>query len=257
MKIAICFYGLVGGDKGKGGEGDSQFVLEKSYESYKKHFLDKFNPDIYLHTWDINLENEIYTLYKPYRAIYEKQKVFDIPGYVKGDEKRKQNHYSRWYSTWQATNLVEHDYDYVMLTRFDLTFNKSIDFTKLQSDILYVSGWNKIMYRGEDIFKGGRGSLYDKPELYKKAEDKLKGYPHDKDGLLDHWFIGSTSTIKNFGSLYKHLDEYNKDCTDSDNNISNHQLALYHCQHENIPLDFIGRMYNDWGLTRRLQGCRL
>ena len=72
MKVALCFSGLAGGDKGKSGEGSSEGVLNISYKHFKKHILNINDVDIFVHSWSTECEDQIKNLYSPKKSIFEK-----------------------------------------------------------------------------------------------------------------------------------------------------------------------------------------
>ncbi len=133
MKLALCLCGIVGGATGKGGHGTletTKQVLKIGYNRYKKNLIDVNNADIFIHCWTKELEQEIISLYQPKKYTIEKQKFFEIPDHVTGggpnQPNRKQNHYSRWYSTKKVVELKKQyeeennfEYDFVMVSRFD------------------------------------------------------------------------------------------------------------------------------------------
>ena len=245
-KVALCLSGKIGNVQGKSGffESDPR-VLIKGHEHYQRHILDKNDVDVFVHCWDGELENETLELYKPVKSRFEEQVYFDIPDYVKGEDTRKNNHYSRWYSNKIVNELrQEHEqendfkYDYVMTTRFDLAFETDVVFDNFDNEYFYAGKWSAVVdHNGNDFFKGGRGPLYDliqsRHPMLKELKRTTKGYPKNDEGFLDLWFFGNSENSNNFFSLYDHLDEYNKpeNCrTDASGRISNHQLVKYHLQ---------------------------
>ena len=61
MRVALCFYGTLGGIKGKAGdkEGSPLSVLEKAFPHYKERILDKNKVDVFIHSWDKDIEKNI------------------------------------------------------------------------------------------------------------------------------------------------------------------------------------------------------
>jgi len=269
-KIALCLSGKIGNTQGKSGYFKSDVrVLEKSYEHYKKHIIDVNDQvDVFVHCWDEEFSEEIELLYNPKSSKYEKQIQFKIPNYVKGEQARKNNHYSRWYGNHMVNQLRSQyekennfKYDFVMTSRFDLSFEKNIIFSQYDSNFFYAGNWSALYnFQGQDLFKGGRGPLYDivnkNPELVSKLKYGLKGYPHADDGFLDLWFFANSKNSDKFFELYNCLDEYTKPghCPlDNARTISNHQLSRYHLEKIGLidKLRFTLHMYDDFPLTRR------
>lgn len=229
-KIAFCLYGIVGGIKGKAGdkgnETTSEGILNLGYQHYKKYIFN-LNPnvDIFIHTWSVDSKEKIKSLYQPKKATFQEQEIFDIPESIKGEYKRKQNHYSRWYSTKKVMELKSQyekknnfNYDFVFLTRFDIAWQKKLDFSKFDPQYFYAA----------DCFQV-------KPFL---GLVHLKyGYPYQKEGLADLWFFSNSKYMDIFSSLYDHLEEYNRPghCPISPNvGITNHKLTSYHLKQSRL-----------------------
>jgi len=135
LRVALVLQGLVGGIKGKNclkGD-DSDKVIELAYKHNKENILDvNENVDVFFHSWSTEHEDTLTELYEPKAKKFEKQIKFDVPDYIKADEMRKQSHFSRWYSFRESMKLVEEqseNYDYVLIQRFDLCWNVSLDFS--------------------------------------------------------------------------------------------------------------------------------
>ena len=110
MKVALCLTGLVGSKSGKSWdkEGGTDEVLETCAKYFNKHMLSKNDVDVFFHTWEIELENQLDEKYNPKSYIVEPQKDFtDIDVY---DRPRTQAHYSKWYSIREAIKLKK-DYE--------------------------------------------------------------------------------------------------------------------------------------------------
>lgn len=275
MRVALCLYGLVGGDQGKGGLGSSDRTLRTGHKHYIKHLIDVNDKvDVFVHTWTVEQQDQIKKLYSPKLSVFEKQINFKIPSYVRGDQQRKNNHYSKWYSTKKSIDLKkkyedQHGirYDFVIATRFDIALMTDFKFNQFDPHKFYVGHWCEILdKKGKDVFKGGRGPL---DELLKKGKKissfkhSHKGYPHTEEGFIDQWFFSGSEEMDRFASLFDHLDEYTKPgkCpNDSAGTISNHRLSLYHLQQLNMidQLDFAFHLYDDFPLIRRrFLGCKL
>jgi hypothetical protein len=98
----------VGNIEGKSGDSSvgSKDVLELSYLHWNEHFIKKYNPDIFIHSWNVDLERELIHLFNPKAIVVEPQISFNIPGWIPGEFRRKQNHYSKWFSNQRATRLM-------------------------------------------------------------------------------------------------------------------------------------------------------
>lgn len=260
MKTALCFAGVVGGASGKGGKGNSSEVLKVGYDHYKRHIIDKNDIDVFVHTWTVDQEDAIRQLYKPIAIKTEKQRMFSKDkrrGY------RKNNHFSRWYSTKQAVELKREyekqkgfKYDCVMVARFDIAWNVDVVFSNFDMQHFYTSHWDKILdangkhIPNKDMYKANPSACSHRP----------MGWPHDKNGLLDLFFFSSSYTMDNFSYLFDNMKNYLKPgcCpNDSSGSISNHQLSLYHLQQLGIENNIrfvyhygVGNL-EDYSLIRR------
>lgn len=224
MRTALCLFGLIGSIDGKSGDtrnGQLQ-VLKLSHKHWKKYILKKNDVDIFIHCWNTDIQNEINDLFRPTRFLYEEQIKFEIPELVKGEEKRKQSHYSRWYSAKTSIDLKSKferkkrfKYDCVMSARFDIAWQKPIFFADHDMSLFYSGGWHR------------------------SSRSKLK----------DFWFFSNSDNMNKFGELYSHLDEYNL-AEDAPINkqlgISNHRLAKYHLNKLNIRGTSVLECNNDY-----------
>jgi hypothetical protein len=63
----------LGSVKGKSGdtEKSSSDVLDIAFNHVKKHILDVNDIDIFIHSWDVDLKEEIVSLYKPKGSKFE------------------------------------------------------------------------------------------------------------------------------------------------------------------------------------------
>jgi hypothetical protein len=221
-RIAVCFYGIVGGIKGKAGESvaSSSQVLEIAHKYNKKHIFDKnSNVDVFVHTWSIDLKKDIERLYQPKKAIYQPQIQFEIPDYVGGSSRRRFGHYSRWFSSREVLKLKkdyerekDFTYDLVFITRFDAAPEVDFIFKEFDPQYFYTAHWYAKTHRYFPIYIP-------------------MGYPYlSYSGIADIWFLGNSKDLDHFATLYDHLNEYNKpeNCPRDNNGISNHILTTYH-----------------------------
>lgn len=213
MKIAICLHGKIGNILTKSGDSNvgSDVVLKIAHQHWDRYFLNPYKPDVFIHSWDTNLENKIVELFQPKSYVIEKQKIFDVPDWVPGDPQRRQNHFSKWYSNKKAVELMtqyegKHKiaYDLVIIARFDIAWRKQIKLEKLDSKKFYIGGW------------------------IRNPRNKVK----------DFWFISSPKNIRKFSEIYDNIEKYcspEMRVVSKSNGISNHKMAAYHisvCQFE-------------------------
>jgi hypothetical protein len=218
MKIALCLHGLF----------NSKFdSTSNGYDGYKhieKHILNKGNVDVYIHSWEIEKQEEIYELYNPKKAIFEPQKDFTELIENRGlnqlqhTPRPPQNILSHLYSVTEAIKLAYTDkYDIIIKARFDLgRINRNtsgpglgnpypvqcINFqTNIEPNKIYLANWN-----------------------------------HFHMGPADMWFYGDQETMKYFTHLYDDLEsnfiidsDYHQFATNIENNrgdLSN-SIAFY------------------------------
>src|SRR5210317_91688 len=215
MKVALCFYGLLGSVKGKSGdtEKSSSDVLDMTFNHGKKHILDVNDIDIFIHYWDVDLKEEIVSLYKPKGSKFEQTKTFKIEPPLT-DTRRVQNHYSRWYSCREVMRLkkayeIENNfkYDFVALSRQDIAWQTDVDFSKFDTNYFYVPNWRQ-QFNGAQM-----------------------GWPHGayNRSLQDIWCFGNSDDMDRFVDIYENIQQYSIDNPDLMGNkgISNHRL-MYH-----------------------------
>jgi len=277
-RVALCISGKIGNALGKSGyHASDPRILIKGHEHYQRHIISKNNVDVFIHCWDTELEEQVLQLYSPKKHKIEEQIYFDIPSHVKSgdsDNRRANNHYSRWYSNKIANDLrAEYEkennfkYDIVMTTRFDLAFEVDIDFSKYDTEGFYAGKWSVVLdAAGNDLFKGGRGPLYDLLQsnhpIIPHLKREVKGYPLNEEGFLDLWFFTNSDNSTKFFSLYDHLNEYTKpgNCDlDSNGTISNHRLVRHHLDQTGLMknLKFEFHMFDDFPEVRRKYfGCK-
>ena len=272
-RIALCLSGKIGNIKGKSGYYKSNpEVLLKGYEHYKRHIIDKNNVDVFIHCWDTDLKQETLKLYNPVKSVFEKQIIFNVPKHVGNDAVRNNNHYSRWYSNKMVNEYrrqyeIENGfkYDFVMTTRFDLAFETDVIFDDLDNKYFYAGNWSAMLLNGVDIFKGGRGPLYEmkRKKARELANSKLVISEHQKNGLfLDLWFIANSDLSTEFFNLYDKLNEYTETIykpIGENKQISSHHLIPHHLKKMCIIKDikFKFHMYDDFPEVRRKYfGCK-
>jgi hypothetical protein len=186
MKVAVCISG-------------QPRNYEQGYHELKKWFLDKYDCDVFLHTWkDINSTmggghkfstpveyqfteedyNQILDLYKPINHHFQKPIPFDSKG-VEGHLGYKlHNILSGYYSVYACNKLLQdlnNSYDLVIRTRFDLAFTDYIslecefltDITQLNPNCVNVfqyplnNGYTTRISEVDDLFAIGSMEVMD------------------------------------------------------------------------------------------------
>jgi hypothetical protein len=183
LKIAICLFGKFTGVNIRNEIQDFSLLFKSLYE----HVIDD-NTDIFLHGWDDNpIQTKILLdTIKPKKYLLEKQIIFNHPykhyNFINSGPWNTQDHifnnYSRFYSLKKSIELVDDDYDFILLCRFDTVFYEKINFECMEPKNLYVSHWC---------------------------------HHYDHHGVNDCWFISSPKNIKNLSLIYDRLDMYFSD----------------------------------------------
>ena len=260
MKIALCFYGLIGSKTNKNGIGEN-LDPKIAYNYYKKNIINvNKNVDIFVHSWSIEAKNKILQLYKPKKYIIEEQidfsysknhpkkfgnfrnrfkykllKFFKRNKYeklIKKKNKKLFRAYSRWYSNKKVIDLkIEYEkennfkYDMVMVTRLDIGFFKKLNFKNFDNNFFYVSHRN------------------DAPTRY---NNYVANYENHQLGISfqDLWFFSNDENIDNFGKLFDNIEEYD---------VSPHSSSLQHVYKfiGNQKVKFVLYRWFDYELIRR------
>jgi len=256
-KVALCLHGIAKGKNFKHGG------LNVTFENEGKLFFDNFiapnKADVFIHSWSIESQKEVDLLYKPVCSSYEKGIVFNKPtvvDYIKNilaviknkpqELNRLNNIYSRWNSLYKVMRLMQkHEkerglrYDYVMVSRFDMSLLKTINCADLNENKFYVADW----VGGRD----GQGDVIPESNLYKNKEINFtykKGFPTDDEGLLDFWFLSSSELMEHFSTIFIDLEELVLET-----GMSNHKIALQHIKKIGLLADI------DWFLQSEIDFC--
>jgi len=203
MKIALCLHGLVGTDD-KYGIGKKTINYKIGLKHFQKHLFDvNDNVDVFLHTWSTEQEDKLVEAYNPVDFKVEDQSFFS-------DDPRQQAIYSRWKGVKEVMNLVANsgkEYDFILLTRYDIAFLVDFDFTKYDSTKFYVQGPAGPFSNGLNL-------------------------------INDLWFFSSQENMMKFSTLFDTLKSGNY----IQHKDSNHELARKHLietgVHDNIEYIF-------------------
>jgi hypothetical protein len=191
VKTAVCIHGLA-----RGSASPAQGAYNEKYKTLLSSIKDT---DIFIHSWDIDIKEELKTIFNPINSIFESQKSFkdEINFFKKGDiystnTSPKQGEifrtlsflYSR-YESLKLKSLYEKEndfiYDCVLTTRFDVG---------------HVNGGsNKTSYLKFD-------QSLDMNYLYQAYWNQTNA------GASDHWFYSNSENMDIIGNLYNKLFEY-------------------------------------------------
>ncbi len=261
MRIALCFYGLVGSQTKKDGVGVTldpavayQLNNENIISNNKKLGHDV---DVFIHSWSHEKEDELVKLYNPKSYQIENQiefpdskkiaynrdfseKLMMLRSVIKNPkglaqlfvDKKKEafRAYSRWYSNKSVLDLKknyekEHGfvYDCVMVLRLDVGFYSSLNLCDLDMSKFYVSNWNVSPTRVNNY-------------TYDQENHNLN------EGFLDFWFISNSSNMDQFATLYDDIRNYH---------VSPHRSAYQHTITFTDKIEYIKYRWLDFEMVRR------
>jgi hypothetical protein len=196
MKIALCLHGLFNSKQDKYSDGFG------GHTHIKKHILDRFDTDVFIHSWEVDKKELIENIYHPKKAIFEPQKDFtDLIkerglDRLEGCPRSPQSVLSHLYSVTEVMKLPHQQigvkYDIIIKARFDLgrvnrnttgphnpQFPYAVQCINIQPEIekdkIYMANWNQFHM-----------------------------------GPADMWFYGSPNIMLEFTSLFSFLDEQMK-----------------------------------------------
>ena len=148
MKIALCLSGYIGNvDKWIKGE---EIDYNYGYKYIKEAILDGHDVDVFIHSWSVPHEEGLKQLYNPVSSVFEENKDFKLRNTVSKEELPTPYSFavkSMWYSRKKSVELVEEyqkknniEYDFILLTRFDIALFKKFEFEKYDKSKIYIAG---------------------------------------------------------------------------------------------------------------------
>jgi hypothetical protein len=198
MKVAVCVSG-------------QPRNYEQGYHELKKWFLDKYDCDVYLHTWkDVNstmggghkfstpieyqfTENDytqISELYNPVKSHFQLPIPFDTTE-IKGHLGYKlHNILSGYYSVYACNKLLQdsgNKYDYVIRTRFDLSFTDYIS-----PECLFLKDITQLELNGVNVFQ----------------YPIVNGYTTRISEVDDLFVVGSMDIINSYSNCFSYMLKY-------------------------------------------------
>ena len=130
-KVALCLHGLFDSTT------DSSSLGIVGYEYIKKHILDVYDTDVYIHSWDLVKSEIIKNLYNPIKCKFEKQIDFSELIHNKkldnliGAPRSPQSVLSHFYSIQKSFELL-----YLNNTKkYDIVIKTRPDFLHVHTDI--------------------------------------------------------------------------------------------------------------------------
>ena len=256
MKIALCFYGLVGSTNFKYGKG-KPLNPNLCAKLYKKNFINiNNNVDIFIHSQSYDFKNKLINIYKPKNFLIEKKKSFFWKAFFhpkvllsliislkkldfslkdfKEKHLRATNAFSRWYST-KIVILLKKKYEQDINKNYDLVFLTRLDWAFLKPMKLNLNMKKKFIVSNHNDVPSPRNRYQSKIKKNNKTKEK---------GLADYWFIGGNNIINKFSQLYNRKYLYE---------ISPHISSLQHSKFLGLKLSFLGYRGVEHELMRRLK----
>ena len=200
MKVALCLHGYFDSHY------DNSSIGGKGFKYIQKKILNKFNPDIYIHTWDKNNFDIINKIYNPKKIVLEQQidfsKIVEDNGLkeLENQSRPPQTVLSHLYSVSKSIELCLDsglNYDLIIKARFDLGQINRNTTSPIISLYSYLKG-NGWIYPVQCI------------SFPKKIEsDKLYIAHWEKfdEGPADIWYYGSENIMKPFSKLFQLMKE--------------------------------------------------
>jgi len=153
MKIAICISGQVR-------------TFDKSFISLKKNYLDKYDCDIYCHTWSHQNVDQALSLFKPKSYMVQDPIIFDKFNVMcpLWNGVSFNNLLSQYHSLQQSFLLCKKEtnvkYDLLIRSRYDINYdNVSLDLLNIDKDVITLPEWYtdlRCAFRGYcDLFAVG------------------------------------------------------------------------------------------------------
>lgn len=225
MRIAVCYYGGLGGNTFRDGIGGT-IPISKTFQSFKEKII-QLNPeyqfDFFVHSWSISNKNDILKTLNPVDSIIESQidfskqaaskskiffdlkdirpnlslflrKLFWKKSYNKLSNDRTKDKfriYSRWYSTKKVIELKK---NYEMKNNFEYDF---IFLTRF--DIFWINGI-KFKNLDNNYFYSSNWKINKFLGLINKN--------YDNRVFQDYWFVLNSKMSDKFSTLYDSLPNY-------------------------------------------------
>ena len=223
MKVAFCLFGLSGGFSERI-EGRRRYshkigIMHESLQTYKKNILE-FNKnaefDNYLHTREHKDIPRILRRYNPKRYIIDKRLELKGKKYQKYDI----SNCSVNESISKVLGLIDRSikYDLIFLIRFDLTFCKPFDLSKINlkdNEILFPPNSHHYWPNGKDVITHIEwlvGKKREEDKTFSNNLNKNEVVKKNKDPsefLLDWWFIFKPTSLDTMIEMTKTLLEKN------------------------------------------------
>jgi hypothetical protein len=234
-KVALCLHGLFDSKT------DSSSLGTIGYEYIKKHILDVYDTDVYIHSWDLVKSEMIKNLYSPIKCKFEKQIDFSELIHNKkldnliGAPRSPQSVLSHFYSIQKSFELLylnhSEEYDIVIKSRFDLgQINRKTSPYNVECINIDLNNLNKI----------NMASWPDKWML--------------NEGPPDMWFYSNFENMKLFSTIYNSIENYMTIGTPFSDNVSD-RLGIQNISNASVLYKKFFEDMNFWE-TRNTLICK-
>lgn len=147
-KMAVVFHGIIGGIADRNGVGE-MIDVETCAKFFRHNVLFSYDCDIFLHSWSMEHEDLLISLYKPKKALFQPQEMFgylgskeDLSDRIRGQSFRTISRYTSFERAMELKKQHELEsgfrYRWVLALRFDLVFFTKLNLELFESPYFYI-----------------------------------------------------------------------------------------------------------------------
>lgn len=229
-KIAVIFHGIIGGLDGVNGIGNPTNIYDCA-KTIKYNFLSHNNCDIFMHSWSVDRQEELKSLYNPIMSLFQPQEYFGFNEEQARDSYGRFSHIAcRWRLLSLCTSVeralkLKQDYEinngfrykWVILLRYDLVFFKKLDISTFDNNYFYVVDWGdgNVVEFGDCIhdyiFLSNSQKMDEIAKLPTEINNKIYDPSHSHKMYyrkLMSMFNNNIGMIKSLGRRYKDFEIY-------------------------------------------------
>jgi len=227
MKIALCLKG-------------QPRNYEKGYDHIKREILDKYDADVFGHCWwdknkigqpystapwasgnytiEDNIPEKLYKLYKFIAITFESPKTFiakrayNIP---RDPEKSFDSYKSNYYSQNKVLSLVKDhenvngEYDWLIITRYDIEISNFPNLFELDKDKIYVDHFHRsrkfVFNDNLWIFGNHKYAFIDIYEKFDEVYDKMINMPENFKNIIKGTELETVKYLASENHISLHL----------------------------------------------------
>lgn len=224
------------------------------------------NVDVFIHTFSDDRIEDMKTIFrgnlKSFEAVHQIP-FFDVETKFPEElrRKHKHRHYTiagRYYSMKRSINIMSgwevkkgFTYDGVMISRFDVSWVRPFDFSRIESGKVYVTDITRFAKSSQQKIEAT--VPFNAPCDHEWRERNLgkfiavpHGYPHDGHGIYDSWMATDSATSKQLATIYDELDGLVNDprSRDYQGRVSTHNILVAKLLNMNVAPAKLIRMYD-------------